>query len=154
MVKLKHSELRTIDGLFDMADGYPLNFTNKTLAEFFEDELNEDIYADRFAFKGTSKANRIRAYLELASPMQAGRLLRALWNYKNQEREAEFQRNQQMVASGFMDVEQLEVSQFAFLDQDNEFDGLIAAVEGRSQSEVVSAASILANSFNFDTVAL
>ena len=50
-----------------MQGGYPLDFSNKTLTEFFEDEIGENIYDDKFSFKGTSKANRIRAFLEISS---------------------------------------------------------------------------------------
>ena len=37
--KLRATELRLIDDLFDMGGGYVLDFSNQTFAEFFADEL-------------------------------------------------------------------------------------------------------------------
>ena len=37
-----------------MGDGYVLNFSNKTLAEFFDDELGISIYDDRYEAEGNS----------------------------------------------------------------------------------------------------
>jgi hypothetical protein len=39
MVQLKKSEMRIIDDAFYMHGGYVLNFSDRTFAEFFEDEL-------------------------------------------------------------------------------------------------------------------
>ncbi|WP_216365363.1 MULTISPECIES: abortive infection family protein [unclassified Roseobacter] len=146
--------MRAIDDLFEMADGYALDFSNKTLAEFFEDQFNEDIYADRYASRGNSKANRIRAYLDLATPLQAGKLLRALWSHRNRQREIETQRRNNLIASGFMEVEELEVFLLPFAEDDQAFHELVEAIEKRNDSEIVAAATILAANFNFDTVAL
>ena len=44
MVKLKRSNLRIFDDAFAMHSGYVLNFSDRTLAEFFEDEFGIDIY--------------------------------------------------------------------------------------------------------------
>ena len=83
MVKLKHSETRLIDKALGMESGYVLNFSDKTMAEFFDDEFGIDINASEFHASGSSKAKRLRTFLSLADEYDAGRVLRRLW----QERE-------------------------------------------------------------------
>jgi len=152
MVKLKHSENKRLTLLLDMEDGYPLDFSNKTLAEFFQDEFSEDIYSEQYEINGTSKANRIRAFLELSPPRKAGKLLRALLKRKNSDRDRAYRQKQQMVASGFADVEELELDNLTSAEEDRDFLELIEEIESRSHNEITSAASILAKQFNFDTV--
>ena len=50
MVKIKHSENRTIDKIFKMEEGYVLNFSNRTMYEFFDDELGIDIDDEKYLF--------------------------------------------------------------------------------------------------------
>ena len=88
MVAIKRSEYRIIDDAFGMQSGYVLDFSNRTLSEWFEDEFNIDIYADRYDGRGTSKANRIRAFVEAEPAPLVARMLRALWKYR--ERMADY----------------------------------------------------------------
>ena len=39
-VKIKAGEMRFIDDIFESGGGWVLDFSNRTFAEFFEDELN------------------------------------------------------------------------------------------------------------------
>ena len=48
-----------IDRVFGMEGGYVLDFSNRTFANFFHEELGVDIYDDRWAAQGSSKANRL-----------------------------------------------------------------------------------------------
>ena len=41
--KIRAIDLRLIDDLFEMGGGYVLDFSNRTFAEFFADELGIDI---------------------------------------------------------------------------------------------------------------
>ena len=59
-----------------------LNFTNKTFGNFFLDELGVNIYEDRWAAQGNSKANRLRCYLRKADHRIALQTLNALWEYR------------------------------------------------------------------------
>lgn len=69
--KLKSSDIRLIDDLFEMGGGYVLDFSNRTFSEFFFDELGVNIDDPRFEVEGTSKAKRLRYYLRnLALMMQ------------------------------------------------------------------------------------
>lgn len=49
-------DIPIIDTVFGMESGYVLNFSNRTFANFFHEELGVDIYDDRWAAQGNSKA--------------------------------------------------------------------------------------------------
>jgi hypothetical protein len=84
MAKLKHSEMRLIDEIFGMGNGYVLDFSNRTFAEFFEDEFGINIYQPKYEVFGTSKANHLRAFMEAEDGRTVGRVLRRLWDYRNE----------------------------------------------------------------------
>jgi len=65
-----------------MGEGYVLDFSNRTFAEFFNAEMGVDIEADIWLGNGSSKANRLRAYLQIADDARAAKLLRALDDYR------------------------------------------------------------------------
>ncbi len=61
-----HSQIRSIDkrlidDLFGMGSGYVLDFSDKTFAEFFNEELSVNIDDPRYDVEGTSKAKRLGA---------------------------------------------------------------------------------------------
>lgn len=62
--------------------GYVLDFSNKTLAEFFTIEFDVDIYADDYAGEGTSKANRVRSFLKQVDDTSAARVLTRLMAHR------------------------------------------------------------------------
>ena len=71
-----------IDRAFGMESGYVLDFTNRTFAEFFRQELNVNIDDRRWATQGGSKAKRLRYYLRNSVPQTALDTLNALWEYR------------------------------------------------------------------------
>ncbi len=84
MSNLKPVEKKIFEGLFDMAGGYVLDFTNAEFAEFFRDAVVKDIYADKYAYNGDSKAKRLRAFWEVEPDAIVGKLLLELldvWKY-------------------------------------------------------------------------
>ena len=60
-------DIRIIDRVFGMEGGYVLDFSNRTFADFFLEELGVDIYDDRWDAQGNSKANRLRCYPDFAN---------------------------------------------------------------------------------------
>ena len=84
--KLRATELRLIDDLFDMGGGYVLDFSNQTFAEFFADELGVDIDHPRWETHGTSKAKRLRFFLRSSPASTVLKTLQALWDYREAER--------------------------------------------------------------------
>lgn len=75
--------MRIIDEVFEMQGGYVLNFSDKTMAEFFDDELGIKIYQEKYQFIGTSKAKHVRAFIKVEDGYTVGQLLRKLWDYRN-----------------------------------------------------------------------
>ena len=74
MSNLKASEMRVVDRVLEMESGYVLNFSDRTIAEFFLDELNIDFNDPSFAVNGTSKAKRLRTFLQAVDKATAARL--------------------------------------------------------------------------------
>lgn len=74
--------MRFLDNVFAMDQGQPLDFSNRTLQGFFIDEFRIDLYTDKYAFRGTSKANRLRAFLAIEPNEIAAKALQALWDYR------------------------------------------------------------------------
>ena len=85
MAKLSAINVRLIvDDVFasERGRGYVLDFSDRTFAEFFRDEFGIDINAARYQANGTSKANRLRVFLQLEPEPTAARVLRAMWAYR------------------------------------------------------------------------
>lgn len=62
--------------------GYVLDFSDRTMSQFFLGELEIDIDDPLFAADGTSKARRLRSFLTLADTPTCVRALKALWQYR------------------------------------------------------------------------
>lgn len=84
--KIKAIDMRLIDDLFEMGGGYVLDFSNKTFAEFFDDELELDIDDPRYEVEGTSKAKRLRYFLRSEDDETRIKTLLALWEYREANR--------------------------------------------------------------------
>lgn len=82
MDTLKHSEIRIIEDAFDMGGGYVLNFSDRTFAEFFDDEFGTDIYSEKYGFNGRSKAKHMRAFIKAEDEYTVARVLRKLWEHR------------------------------------------------------------------------
>lgn len=88
MANFKSTEMRFLDSIFDMGGGYVLDFSNRTMDEFFMEELEIDISHEMFSKDGTSKARRVRCLLQNADHPTVARVLEALWKYRQSIREA------------------------------------------------------------------
>ena len=75
-----------LDDLFEMRSGYVLDFTDLTFGQFFRAEVRVNIDEPRFALGGTSKAKRLRYFLQNIEPAIAARALVALWEYREVKR--------------------------------------------------------------------
>jgi len=84
MAMLKRSDMRIIDEALGMGSGYVLNFSDRTFSEFFDDEFRINIDDSRYRARGTSKANRLRSFIDQEDYYLVAKVLRRLW----QERES------------------------------------------------------------------
>lgn len=71
-----------VDDLFEMGSGYVLDFSDRTMSQFFVQELNVDIDDDAYREHGNSKAKRLRCYLNKVDLAASVRTLRSLWEYR------------------------------------------------------------------------
>jgi hypothetical protein len=79
---IRSLDMQLIDDLFQMSSGYVLDFSDRTFASFFADELGVRIDDPTFRAEGTSKARRLRYFLRSATPSLRVKTLIALWEYR------------------------------------------------------------------------
>ena len=81
MVDLKKSQIRAIEEAmaYPRGFGYVLDFSDRTMGEFFEDEFRIKIYAEENQINGSSKRNCLTTFLLQADQQIALSVLRALW---------------------------------------------------------------------------
>lgn len=85
MSSLKMLERDCIEELLGMGSGYVMDFSNRTFSEFFRESARVDIYSDKYAANGDSKARRLRAFIGLEADPLVGKTLSDLleyWRYK------------------------------------------------------------------------
>ncbi len=82
MTNMRAVDMLFLDDLFKMGGGYVLNFSDRTFAEFFVEELNVDIGDPAYAVTGGSKGKRLRCFLQTADKPTVVRTLHALWEYR------------------------------------------------------------------------
>lgn len=89
-----------LESVLGMQGGYVLDFSNTSFGQFF-DALGTDIFDERYAENGTSKANRLRVFWHVADDAEVAVVLNALADYVEAKN---------AVQSGVLDVseEQLE----------------------------------------------
>ena len=84
MATLKRSEIRAVEEAmaFPRGFGYVLDFSDRTMEEFFSDEFGVDIYAEDNKANGNSKRNCLTTFLALTDPNTALKVLRSLWEIR------------------------------------------------------------------------
>ena len=77
MSSLQFSEKQLFEKIFEMGDGYLLDFSNSSLYEFFND-FHVDISNRKYDKYGSSKAKRFRAFWEVEDDNLVGKVLQQL----------------------------------------------------------------------------
>ena len=80
MADMTFAEKNLFEKLLDMSGGYVLQFSNRTLAEFFADTVGIDIYDEKYGQGGSSKANHLRAFWKLNDNHLVGRAMSEMMN--------------------------------------------------------------------------
>lgn len=62
MTTLKTIDKEILEKLFQMWGGYVLDFSDRTMSEFFQDNLWVNIYDEKYNYSSWSKANRVRGF--------------------------------------------------------------------------------------------
>jgi hypothetical protein len=102
MSKIRSIDMMFLDDIFDMGSGYVLNFSDRTFAQFFAEELNIDIDASIYAKNGGSKAKRLRCFLQTVDKLIVVRTLKALWEYREALRQRSGQEDKVKNAHGLL----------------------------------------------------
>lgn len=82
MTTIRPIDMLLLDEIFEMQSGYVLDFSDRTMSQFFAQELNIDIDDPVYQRNGTSKAKRLRCFLQTVDAPTAVRVLNALWEYR------------------------------------------------------------------------
>lgn len=81
MANLTTIEKQILEKLFQMESGYVLNFSDRTIGEFFRDDIGIDIYAQKYNYASGSKANRLRGLWLQADDKTVGDIILKLIEY-------------------------------------------------------------------------
>jgi len=81
---IPRNERETLENSLQMDAGYVLDFSDRTFNDFFYKSVGIDPEAEGRLFntRGTSKAKRLRSFIENASPSLVAKTLRELWKYR------------------------------------------------------------------------
>lgn len=75
MANLKETEKLILEKLFDMQNGYVLDFTNSKFQQFISNTFKKDIYNSKYTIYGDSKAKRLRAFWDIENDDLVGKLI-------------------------------------------------------------------------------
>ena len=81
MADLTTNEKQVLEKLFQMGGGYVLNFSDRTMEEFFRDDVGIDIYSEKYMYASGSKANRLRGLWLKADNKLVGKSIVKLIEY-------------------------------------------------------------------------
>ena len=81
MANLTTNEKQILEKLFQMGSGYVLNFTDRTMKEFFRDDVGVDIYSEKYKYASGSKANCLRGFWWKADDKIVGKSILKLIEY-------------------------------------------------------------------------
>lgn len=81
MATLSTIEKSILEKLFQMGSGYVLNFSDRSMGEFFRDDIGIDIYDQKYNYSSGSKANRMRGLWQIADNRLVGKSILKLIDY-------------------------------------------------------------------------
>jgi len=87
MTNIRSIDMLLLDDIFEMGSGYVLNFSDRTFATFFREELGVNIDEPKYSVNGTSKGKRLRHFLQTVDKPTAIKTLNALWEYREVSRQ-------------------------------------------------------------------
>lgn len=82
MPNIRPIDMMLVDDIFEMGSGYVLAFNDRTFAQFFADELQINIDDPRYEDQGTSKAKRLRCFLNKVDLATSIKALNTLWELR------------------------------------------------------------------------
>lgn len=101
MAEIKQSEKLMLEKLLRMSGGYVLNFSNDSFQQFILDTTKINIYQNKYAENGSSKAKLLRAFWQLESDIIVGKVIKELIEYWTTEKilnNNEIEKNEDILA--------------------------------------------------------
>jgi hypothetical protein len=81
MSSLTAKDKLLLEKLLQMSHGYVLDFSDRTMSEFFSGNLGVDIYSEQFDYQSGSKANRMRRFWMVVDDEDVGQSILLLIDY-------------------------------------------------------------------------
>jgi len=81
MSNLTTNEKQILEKLLNMSGGYVLNFSNRSMKEFFRDDVGIDIYNKKYGYEDGSKANHLRGFWFVEDDKIVGKAIIKLIEY-------------------------------------------------------------------------
>ena len=81
MANLSEIDKLKLEAIFSMSSGYVLDFSNQNFQRFIFNTIQVDIYHDKYAIYGESKAKRLKALWEMESDFLIGKLTEQMLIY-------------------------------------------------------------------------
>ncbi|EAO6358546.1 DUF3644 domain-containing protein [Salmonella enterica] len=81
-MKITSHDIKIFNRLFESTPGYILDFSDRTMREFFEEELAINIEDEAYLEDGTSKAKRLRCFIKKTDRDTVLKVITRLWEYR------------------------------------------------------------------------
>ncbi|ECL8479937.1 DUF3644 domain-containing protein, partial [Salmonella enterica] len=81
-MKITSHDIKIFNRLFESTPGYILDFSDRTMREFFEEELTINIEDEAYLEDGTSKAKRLRCFIKKTDRDTVLKVITRLWEYR------------------------------------------------------------------------
>lgn len=81
MANLSTHEQQILEKLFQMGGGYVLNFSDRTIGEFFQNDLGINIFGSEYDYHSGSKANRVRRFWQISDDALVGKSIHKFLEY-------------------------------------------------------------------------
>lgn len=81
MATLRTNDRQLLEKLFQMRSGYVLSFSDRTMEEFFRDDIGVNIFDEKYNYATGSKANRMRGFWQVADDAVVGKSIDSLLEY-------------------------------------------------------------------------
>lgn len=101
IAKFEIQEKKIIEKFLGMDSGYVLNFSNRTFSDFFVENFKINIYDDKYADRGESKAKRLKTFWEKESNSLVADSIEKMiewWESDSLINEVEITNNQKVLA--------------------------------------------------------
>lgn len=137
MAEINWREWKVLDEVLQMEQGYVLDFSDRTIRDFFNAEFDLDIDDSRYRTDGHSKAKRLRCFFKKLPNHTVTRVLRGLWKYRMESQGYSAESQREIEQRYFAIVHRLEGSGPSLphtdvierFEQDETLDELVAAIQ-------------------------